>query len=147
MSEDKTFMFKVEAEWQEGDTVRCGTGPLPSIITTLPEELGGKKGLWTPEELFVASTVTCFMMTFLTVAKAMRIEFEEFRCEGEGEMKSNEDNKLSFTEIKIKVFLTVRSNAIQKRAEKAIRITSDYCPITRSINTNLKVEQFISVKK
>ena len=70
---------EVDAKWLENYT---GTieprGASPPVTFGVPQEFGGQGGQWTPEHFLAAAVNTCVQATFLTIAKASRIELKGY---------------------------------------------------------------------
>jgi organic hydroperoxide reductase OsmC/OhrA len=50
----------------------------PAIELSAPVEFGGKKGVWTPEDLLVASVNSCLLTTFSYYAKKRGFDFVSY---------------------------------------------------------------------
>ncbi|HQA75225.1 OsmC family protein, partial [Flavobacterium sp.] len=53
-------------------------------VATPPEFDKGMPNIWSPEHLFTASVVSCFMTTFLAIAEYSKLEYIKFSCNAEG---------------------------------------------------------------
>lgn len=142
----KAYFYRIEGQWKEKKLAFLQEKSLPIMEVSAPEEFGGISGMWTPEHLFVASVVACFIMTFISVAAAMRVEFEEFRCEGEGRLEPVEGNKMAFVEVTLKPAVTVRSEILKEKVLKALKVTHDHCLVARSLKSDVRIEPSIIVK-
>ena len=73
MSITKDFRYKVGVAW-EGDRITSVSSPdKPDLtVATPPEFKGGVPGVWSPEDLLVASVASCFAVTLIAVAARER---------------------------------------------------------------------------
>jgi len=138
--------YRVEGIKVEGKNAIIKGEGLPPFESSPPIEFGGTAGKWTPEHLFVASVVSCFIMTFMAVANVMRIEFEELKCEGVGTLQPTEGNKREFVEVILKPTVMVRSEQLKEKVLKAIKVTHDHCFVARSLKSEVKVEPSVVIK-
>lgn len=143
---EKIYYYRVEGIKGAGKSAVLKDEGLIPMDTSSPPEFGGMPGKWTPEHLFVASVVSCFIMTFISVANAMRIEFEEMKCEGVGTLKPTEGNKMEFVEVILKPTVVVRSEQLKEKTLKAIKVTHDHCLVARSLKSEVKVEPSVIIK-
>lgn len=143
---ERVYYYKVEGVRGEGKRATIKEEVLSPLDVSSPPEFGGIAEKWTPEHLFVASVVSCFIMTFISVAGAMKIEFEEMRCEGVGTLKHTEGNKMEFVEVVLKPTVVVKSEQLKEKTLKAIKVTHDHCLVARSLKSEVKVEPSVVIK-
>ena len=98
----------------------------------IPPEFKGHPGIWTPEDLFVASVASCVMTTFLYYAEKEGLEFLNYESKAEGTLERIE-NKFMFSEIKVMPKITVISGNQIEKAEKLIELAEKNCLISNSI--------------
>ncbi|MGH9425673.1 MAG: OsmC family protein, partial [Terriglobia bacterium] len=61
----KSFTYKTGLKWVEEKSGMLSSSGKPSLKVASPPEFKGEAGVWTPEDLFVASVEICQMTTFL----------------------------------------------------------------------------------
>ena len=93
--------YNVSLKWEEGRKGIVSSSELPTKIevATPPEFEKGIAGIWSPEHLYTASVLSCFMTTFLAVAEYSKLEYENFDCTAEGVL-DKVDGKFQMTENK-----------------------------------------------
>jgi organic hydroperoxide reductase OsmC/OhrA len=70
MSIYKEFQFPVSVRWHGGRLARADSRKKESLeVATPPEFRGGLEGHWSPEDLLVAATASCFVLTLVAVAE------------------------------------------------------------------------------
>lgn len=146
MSKLTKHNYDVRITWNEGKIGTLESSVLEESIkvATPPEFPGGVEGVWSPEHLFVASVVSCFMTTFTAIAEYSKLEFESLDTPADGTM-SNENGKFEMTEIILKPKLVIMD---ENKKDKAIRIlhkAEEACLITRSIKTTVHLEPEVLV--
>jgi peroxiredoxin-like protein len=139
--------YQVNLRWNAG---RIGEMHAPGLsdkitVATPPEFEGGVAGIWSPEHLFTASVVSCFMTTFLAIAGVSKLEFEAFDCEATGVL-SKADGKYKMTEVELRPHLRITDASKAARALRILEKAEANCLITNSIQAkvhllpNLKVQ-------
>ena len=79
-------LYNVGLTWKEGRIGEMNSPELPTKIevATPPEFDKGVPGIWSPEHLYTASVLSCFMTTFLAIAEYSKLEYSSFDCSAEG---------------------------------------------------------------
>ena len=85
---------------QRKGVISCAGKPDSQVAT--PPEFKGHDGIWSPEDIFVASANVCMMTTFLAVAERAGLAFTSYECAAEGRLELV-DGKFQFTEISLAV--------------------------------------------
>lgn len=101
-------------------------------VATPPEFEGGMPGIWSPEHLFTASVLSCFMTTFLAIASISKLDFETFDCEATGVL-SKVDGKFKMTEVQLRPRLCISDENKSERAMRILEKAESNCLITNSI--------------
>lgn len=106
-----------------------------------PEFLG-KAALVNPEELFVASISSCFMLTFLYLAAMKNLVVNSYQAEAVGTLGKNSEGKMSMTEVVLKPAITFENNQQPDAALLAelFHKAHENCFISCSVKTNVKIE-------
>ena len=109
-----------------------------------PEFLG-KAELVNPEELFVASLSSCFMLTFIYLACTKNLVINTYKAEAVGTLGKNSEGKMAMLEVIIKPDITWEgeepdATLLQDLFHKA----HDMCFISCSVKTEVKVEHAIA---
>lgn len=107
-------------------------------VATPPEFEGGMPGIWSPEHLFTASVLSCFMTTFLAIAAVSKLEFETFDCEATG-ILSKVDGKFKMTEIELRPRLCIADAGKAERAMRILEKAESNCLITNSIQSKVNL--------
>lgn len=139
------YLYNLELVWKEKKIGELKVNGFPDIEVSAPVEFDGKPGTWTPEHLFVASVASCFMTTFVSVARTSRLEFRELKIVATGKLTTLEGKKWAITEITIKPTLTVSEND-KSRVHLLIEKAHENCLIANSMKTSVKIEPEIIVE-
>ncbi len=144
LSQD-THEYQVRVDWKHdrlGDLVIQGK---PKVQIAPPPEFEGPGGILTPEDMFVAAASACFMTTFITFSKKIRFDFNSFSCQGFGTLEKVEKG-YEFTKIVLKTKVTVGSEDIKEKAERALDLAGKYCLVSNSMKCPVVHENTVTVK-
>ena len=138
--------YNVNLQWMEG---RIGSIHSPELnekitVATPPEFEGGVPGIWSPEHLFTASVVSCFMTTFLAIASFSKLEFEAFDCEAKG-ILDKVDGKFMMTEVELRPKLVLSAYSKMERAQRILEKAEANCLISNSVKAKVSLKPEIVV--
>lgn len=144
--DNQEYIYNVDLNWKKDRIGILSSEELPTQIevATPPEFEGGIEGVWSPEHLFISSVSSCFMTTFIAIAKYSKLEFENLEVKATG-MLGKPDGKFAVTEIILKPTLVIKDD---NQADKALRIMEKAeaaCLISRSIKTEVRLEAEVVV--
>jgi len=135
----KSWKYRSSVSWMEARKGRLSCEGRPELEVATPAEFGGHEGIWTPEDLFVASVNVCLMTTFLHFQGRIGFELVSYESEAEGTLESG-DGGLRFTRVTVRPRVTVASEADREKAQEALRRGEQNCLISRSISAAVAVE-------
>lgn len=143
---NEKHVYPVSLKWDSG---RMGTLTAPGLedkitVATPPEFDKGVAGIWSPEHLYTASVLSCFMTTFLAIAEYSKLEFETFDCTADGIMEK-EERRFLMTEIQLKAKIKINDASKKERAERILQKSESACLISNSIKTKVTLETEIVV--
>jgi len=136
----------VNVKWVKDKCYLLSAEGKPDIDTAAPSRFGGRDDLWSPLDLLLASANACVLSTFVTMAERMKAKFLQYDGKAAGEVEQVE-GALKLTRITIQPIITVESEADVEPVRKAIEAAERYCPVTRSLNVEVKVEPQIKVAR
>jgi organic hydroperoxide reductase OsmC/OhrA len=110
----------------------------PDFWTESPKEL------LSPEDLFVASAVSCYGVTLSNIAKRYHAEFKDFHVTASGTLDKGEFG-WEFDQITMNAKIIVTNEKDKKRMEKAAERAHKYCLVANSMKcpTHLNYEVVI----
>jgi len=142
---DKKFVYKTTVTWREEKKgFLCSFGKETIEIST-PPEFKGHEGLWTPEDLFVASVNVCIKTTFLHYAQKDNFEFLSYESDAEGILERVE-NKFMFSEIKVSPKIVVTSSDKIEKTKELVKLAEENCLISNSIKSKVTVKPEIRIE-
>jgi organic hydroperoxide reductase OsmC/OhrA len=147
----KAHRFPVSIEWQEGRlTLATAEGKPDLEIATPPEFKDGIPGVWSPEDLLVASTAACYTVTLLAIADRKGIELLDLTVDGTGHVERRYDGRFGFVAIELVANVAVEPE-FAERAERAARYAKEACLVSLALDTpvhldvNVKARELVPV--
>ena len=134
----KVFVYKNSIRWEGERRGIVSSDNKPSFKVATPPEFKGHPGIWSPEDLFVASVNVCIMTTFLHYAERNKLEFLSYKSDAEGVLEII-DNSFMFSEIKIRPLLEVKKDLDINKAKDLIELSEKNCLISNSIKSKVSV--------
>lgn len=142
----ENYIYNVNLKWQ---TSRKGIITSPELpisieVATPPEFEGGIPNIWSPEHLFTASVVSCFMTTFLAISTYSKVDYTSFNCIAEGVLEKV-DGKYLMTKIILKAELVISNSGQLEKAKRVLEKSETACLISNSIKSEVILETNIIV--
>ena len=138
-SSTKTHTYQSSVYWQEGKKGFLASHGKQDLPVSAPSEFGGPAGLWSPEDLYVASANACFMTTFLYLAEKSKINLIGFESQAEGTLEFV-DGKFKMTRIHLTPWVSLSHPEDQERARALLEKSKQYCLISNSMETEVTVD-------
>jgi organic hydroperoxide reductase OsmC/OhrA len=140
----KSFEYATQTKWTGARQGVIASSGKPAISASSPPEFKGIPGVWTPEDLFVASIEMCQMATFMSFAARRGIRLKSYESRAQGTLEQDESG-YRFTLVTIKPHIVVEEGTDPATVEEAVRNAHTHCLIARSITTKVDVVPEISI--
>ena len=139
--------YNLSLKWESDRKGNLSSPELPTTIevATPPEFDKGMPNIWSPEHLFIASVVSCFMTTFLAIAEYSKFEFIDFKCDAQGILEKI-DGKYLMTKIILKPELTIDSLDKTEKAQRILEKSEAACLISNSIKSEIELNSIINIE-
>ena len=137
-SRPKTFIYTTSVRWKTGLEATLSSPGKPGIDIAAPPEFLGVEGKWSPENLYIASVESCLLFTFLTLARAKKLQFVSYESNAEGTLEKL-SGKFVVSRIVVRPHIVVSSDADVAVAEDLASQIHDRCFISNSIETEVQV--------
>jgi organic hydroperoxide reductase OsmC/OhrA len=135
----KSYRYSTSVLWtgeKKGELTATGK---PPVEVGTPPEFKGHEGIWSPEDLYVASVNVCILSTFLAYAGRAGIAFEKYESEAEGLLEFMDDQYV-FTKIVVRPRIVLRPGEDQAKAEEILHKAERNCLISNSIRSEVVLE-------
>lgn len=134
----KSFDYTARVEWSGERSGELSSADKPALTVSSPPEFKGRSGLWTPEDLFVASVNVCTMTTFLALAERRGLRLRSYTAEASGVLEFTEGG-YRFTKITIHPVIGLESRSDEAEGQRLVHDAHDKCLITNSIRTEVEI--------
>lgn len=139
----KIYTYRTSVKWTEQ---RKGIGSVagkPDLEVATPPEFKGHEGIWSPEDLFVASANACLMTTFLAMAERAALGFTAFVSDAEGTLELV-DGKFRFTKIVLRPRLTLKPGEDAAKARQLLEKAEANCLVSNSMSCTMSLEPTVA---
>jgi peroxiredoxin-like protein len=137
----KVYTYRTAVKWT-GQKMGVASSPgKPDIQVATPPEFKGHEGIWSPEDLYVASVNVCILSTFLSFAERAGLSFTDYESDAEGRLELV-DGKFQVTSVTLRPKVTLKNSEDAGKAKEVLAKAEANCLISNSIKTKVKVEGF-----
>ena len=138
--------YEMISNWVRDKIVTIEIDGKPDLQITTPSDFWSESptGMISPEDLFVASALSCYGVSLSGVAKRLHTEFKDFRLSANGTLKLGEFG-WEFAQITINAEIFVGTEKDRKRMAKVAERAHEYCLVANSMKCpiHLNYEIFI----
>ena len=134
----KVFKFKNDAQWTTARECLISGPGKPETEVSSPPEFKGKAGVWTPEDMFVASVNVCILLSFVNFAQHKNLGLASYESSAEGVLEYSE-GAYRFTEITLHPHITLKSADEIEQARSILEDAHKTCLISNSILAKIKL--------
>ncbi len=144
---EKQFFFEVHLNWLEQNRgILYARDVNENLHVATPTVFGGHGKEWSPEHLFLSSISSCFMSTYLALAKKMDVDISHFECSAIGQIETAE-GKYKFTHINLYPRVFIADELFFEKANRVLEKTQKYCLVSNSVNAAIIYHSEILVDK
>ena len=134
--------YTVNANGQSSGTcLSLDSGPAPALAVSAPAHFGGTDANWSPETMLVGAVGSCFILSFMAIARASHSEWTSLDITVDGEF-DKDGHDLLFTRFEINAVLVVNDADDIDRAEHLLEHAERTCLVSHSLSaeTGLNAE-------
>jgi organic hydroperoxide reductase OsmC/OhrA len=124
--------------------LKCGNGH--TAVFSFPPEFNGRKGVFTPEDAFVASLNMCIHMTFLAVSRKARLNLVRYECEAKGETESEIGNLYHFSKVTLYPKIVVKGSSMET-VQRLLGIAKKNCIVSNSVKCPVEISPEIKLEQ
>ncbi len=132
--------FDVSLKWDyESDSGIARAGNRMPLLFGSPPEFGGTDSTWSPEHLLAAAVASCYITTFMSLAKKMKVTVTDFRISCKVEFEKKEIG-FEATRFILRPLVVLHHNPGQHILENLFEKAKKYCFISNSVKGEIIVE-------
>ncbi len=139
----KRYTYRTSVRWTEQKKAVLSSPGKPDTQVATPPEFKGHEGIWSPEDLFVASANICVMSTFLAFAERAGLAFTGYESEGEG-MVELVDGKFQVSTIVLRPQVKLGPGGDAEKAKEILHKAEANCLISNSMKTKITMEATVT---
>ena len=142
----KDYRFTVQTHGATRRIVTAESGEKPRLaVATPPEFRDGIADVWSPEDLLVAATATCYALTLSAIAERRSLLIYDLSVLGAGHVSRRADGIFGFIVVELAVELTVAEGS-ESLAEKIARIAERGCIVSDALKVPVEIELTVHTK-
>ena len=135
----KSYRYRTSVRWTGEKKGTMSVEGKPPVEVATPPEFKGHEGIWSPEDLFVASVNSCILTTFLAFAEREGLGFSAFESEAEGILEFV-DGKFLFTKVVVRPRVALGDAREREKALEILRKAERNCLVSNSVRTAIELE-------
>ena len=139
----KVYTYRTSLKWTERKMGLLYSPGKPELQVATPPEFKGHEGIWSPEDLFVASVNVCVMSTFLAFAERAGLAFASYESGAEGRVELVA-GKLQVTSVTLTPRVTVQSGGDVDKAKEFLTKAESNCLISNSVKSHIMMNPTVS---
>jgi len=144
--QDLPHQYHVQAQGKPGENLDVCVENVPKLTVAPPAQFGGPGDEWSPEDLFMASIASCFILSFRAIAKASKFNWSSIQCDSTGTLERVE-GKTRFTKIITKASLVIPSTETIENAERLLHRAEQSCLVVNSLSSESELQCEVSFPK
>jgi peroxiredoxin-like protein len=141
----KAFTYRTSTSWTGGSSGVLSADGKPTLKISNPPEFRGESGVWTPEDMFVASVEVCHMATFLSFAAKKEVTIISYKSHANGVLEFAEGD-YKFTRIVIFPTIVVSSQVAEQEVHALLKEAQKHCLVANSIASIVEVSPTIMLE-
>jgi organic hydroperoxide reductase OsmC/OhrA len=139
MTTVKEMQFPVWVRWRGGRLVNAEAGGRDGLeLATPPQFTGGLAGYWSPEDLLVAATASCFALTLAAVAERRETPLLDATVTATGRISRRADGRFGFAGIEIEAELETIAGG-EDAVRSAARAAEQRCLVAHALDLPVAV--------
>lgn len=140
----KTFDYATSVRWTGDRTGVLASEGKADVLVASPPEFKGIPGVWTPEDLFVASIDLCQMVTFIALASRKGIALKSYAGAAKGTIEFV-DGGYRFTRVVLTPSISVEPGTDSELVASVVRDAHHSCLVGRSVTASVEVTPVITI--
>jgi organic hydroperoxide reductase OsmC/OhrA len=138
--------YSTRVKWVGGHSGELSGSNGAVMPFSAPAALHGESGVLTPEDAFVGSLNTCFMLMFIWAVERLKIDLVSYVCDAVGEVQEFLDRTSTFNRITLRPRIEARSCG-ERDVKRALRLAEKYSLIWQSISSEVLLEPEIVIRR
>jgi peroxiredoxin-like protein len=143
----KEHRFPTSVRWLGGRLTRVSAPEKVDLDVAVPPEFrGGIEGTWSPEELLVGATASCYAVTVVALLERLGVPLADLAVDGIGHVTRRADGKLAFVAIEVTAKVVTEPDWVAA-AEAVAREAKEVCLISLALDVPVHVVVHVSASR
>lgn len=138
--------YQVKAAGRSDGNLEVSVTNIPDLAVAPPSQFGGPGDQWSPEDLFMSSIASCFILSFRAISRASKLNWLSIECHSKGVLERI-DGKTRFTKVLTKAYLIIPPTESIENAERLLHKADQSCLISNSLTTEMKLECVVNIEE
>lgn len=138
------YKYGTNLEWTSEKKGIIKSNDKTNIHVACPPEFGGHPGLWSPEDLFVASVEVCLLTTFLWYVNKEDIKITSYTSEAVGTAEMIK-GVFKFSLIHVEINIELSDEKEYRKIEHILTKVKRSCLISNSIEAEISIDSKIII--
>ena len=135
--------YSVKAVGKSDNSLVVSINNLDDLAVAPPAQFGGPGDQWSPEDLFMSSVSSCFILSFRAIARASKLEWTSIECHSEG-ILDRVEGKTQFTKVVTTAKLVIAEHEDVENAERLLHKADKSCLVANSLTCDMMLECLVS---
>jgi peroxiredoxin-like protein len=131
--------YQMKATGGPVEHIHVGAPNINELVIAPPLQFGGPGNEWSPEDLFMASITSCFILSFRAIARASKLTWISLECDSEGLLERIE-GKTCFTKVVTTAHLVIPATETIENAEQLLHKADKSCLVANSLTTEMQLK-------
>ena len=140
----KSFTYRTSVARVEGRSADLHADGKPLLRVSSPPEFKGERGIWTPEDLFVAAVEVCLMLTFVGIAEKRGLKFASYESRAEGLLEWKEGS-YRFTRVAVSPSIVCFDEPSIPVARDILERAHSTCLVANSVSCEVTVAPVLTL--
>ena len=137
--------YQVKATGKPDTYLALSVVNMPDLVVAPPAQFGGPGDEWSPEDLFMASIASCFILSFKAIARASKFSWLSIECDSEGLLEKVE-GLTQFSKIVTRANLVIPATQSIEKAERLLHKAEQSCLVVNSLSSTSQLECVVTVE-
>jgi organic hydroperoxide reductase OsmC/OhrA len=147
MSITKDYRYQVGVGWEGDRLTSVSSSGKPELeVATPPEFKGGLAGVWSPEDLLVASVASCFSVTLVAVLERRDLPLRGLNVTGTGHVTARDDGRFGFVAIELTTRVTTDEPSVDA-VRRAAKYAERACLVSMALDVPVHVELVVQAAR
>jgi peroxiredoxin-like protein len=140
MSITKDYRYRVGVDWEGNRLTSISSAGKPELeVATPPEFKGGLAGVWSPEDLLVASAASCFTVTLVAVLERRDLPLRDLNVTGTGHVTARDDGRFGFVAIELTATVETEKPSVDA-VRRAAKYAERACLVSMALDVPVHVD-------